>query len=226
MSLAHRQASLRRKRAGARRRAKNNAQVADSGRSIVHYTDKLAIALAKGNKSEQWQCAEEAVRYQHEVVMAGVMERTAQDNGGMERQLSEIEERLSGDHVEEHDREYMLARVVKMWSTARSRGGEAIALATRARILRVDCRLRRPMYSRKSGLRWRRTLIEQQGRGPDIKAKRAARVSYSCKSVTRRLTTKRIPASSSRRSGDAKLRGGGTGLEQGCQKGTLEVSDV
>ena len=212
MTLARGQASLRRKRAGAKGRARIRARVAYSGRNIMHYLEDLSIALARGNGPKQCQCAEEAMCYQHGVVMADVIEGTAQDNEGMQRQLSEIEERLSGDHVDWHARDCMLARAEKMLSTAHSGGRKAIAVTTVARILRVKCKLHLPRYSRKPGC-VAKPPIEQRGRGPDIKAKRAARVSNRRKSAIQKRTCKRTPASSSRRAGNAKLRGGGAGPE-------------
>jgi hypothetical protein len=112
MSLAHRQASPGRKGAGAKRRAKTNAQVANSCRSnrdldqlgsacaevatqdnelkslqykrlAKIHIEKLAIALAKGSLPESLRCAKKALHYAQELNMAYETEQTAQDNRGM-----------------------------------------------------------------------------------------------------------------------------------------------
>ena len=114
--------------------------------------------------------------YARKMNIAHAMEQTAQDNRGMERQLSEIEERLRVDHVDEHARDWMLARVKRMWSYVLSGGEAVIAIETKLRIRRAERELSKLTYSQKSDYE-AETPIEQQGRGPDIKAKRAARVS-------------------------------------------------
>ena len=114
MSPAHRQASPRMKGAGARRRAKNNAQVASSCRSNSDLKPKGSACAEGATQDDESEAMQWANKGEFCFGMA-LVESTAKDNEGMEKQLSAIEEGLSGDWVSKQDREWMLARVERMW---------------------------------------------------------------------------------------------------------------